>query len=394
MQNKGLHLFSYNISIRMIRIIILFYTILSYINGRIVQFQIQQLPRFFTPLNDKIYLASSYNQWKPNDKQFEFDSMTKTLIIDFQNITNVEFKITRGSWSTTETWLDGTARANRRLTLSNNPQSVDISVEQWSDTSGRVHTASNQVYILDTNFSMWNYLPRTRRIWIYLPRSYSTNLNRHYPVVYAHDGQNLFDSSTSYSGEWSIDESLDILSQELIVVGIDNGGSERLNELTPFPNTNYGGGQANNYLNFIVEKLRPYINSHFRTKPERENTAILGSSLGGLCSFYAAIRHEDVFGLIGIFSPSFWFTNDIYTYVENYHFKNSPPKLYFVGGQLESSTMISDIQRMINLLKNTTKEYRDDKNYLKMIIASDGQHQEWFWKREFPNSIKWLFPLS
>ncbi|CAF0987814.1 unnamed protein product [Rotaria sp. Silwood1] len=369
-------------------------SILSCISGVVVQFKLRQVPRFYTPLNDKIYLASSYNQWSPNDKQFEFDSATNTLIVDFKNTANVEFKLTRGSWSTAETWLDGTMRANRKIALSNSPQSIDISVEQWSDTFGRVHTASNQVYILDTNFSMWNYFPRTRRIWIYLPRSYSTDLNRRYPVVYAHDGQNLFDVSTSFSGEWGIDESLDTLSQELIVIGIDNGGSERINELTPFSNTNYGGGQADNYLNFIVEKLRPYINSHFRTKPERENTAILGSSLGGLCSFYAAVRHEDIFGLIGVFSPSFWFTNDIYTYVQNHRFKNSPPRLYFVGGQLESSTMISDIQRMVNLLKNTTKEYRDDKNQLTMIVAADGQHQEWFWKREFPNSIKWLFPLS
>ncbi|CAF2057780.1 unnamed protein product, partial [Rotaria magnacalcarata] len=226
------------------------------------------------------------------------------------------------------------------------------------------------------------------------PRSYSIESNRRYPVVYAHDGQNLFDTSTSFSGEWGIDESLDALSQQLIFVGIDNGGSARINELTPFPNSNYGGGQADKYLDFIVKNLRPYINTHFRTKPERENTAILGSSLGGLCSLYAALRHEDIFGLIGIFSPSLWFTNDIYTYAQNHRFQNSPPRLYFVGGQLESSSMISDMQRMINLLKTTTKEYNQDKNQLAMIIASDGQHQEWFWKREFPNSIKWLFPSS
>ena len=267
-------------------------------------------------------------------------------------------------------------------------------VEQWADTFDRIHTATNQVYILDSNFSMWTYLPRTRRIWIYLPRSYYTDLNRRYPIIYAHDGQNLFDISTSFSGEWGIDESLNRLQQELIVVGIDNGGLERINELTPFPNTNYGGGQANYYLDFIVEKLRPYINAHFRTKPERENTAILGSSLGGLCSFYAAMRHENIFGLIGVFSPSFWFTNDIYTYAEKHKFENLPPKLYFVGGQLESSTMIKNIQRMIDILKNTTKQYQDNKNQLKMIATSDGQHQEWFWKREFPNSIQWLFPLS
>ncbi|CAF3338648.1 unnamed protein product [Rotaria socialis] len=378
----------------MFRYIVFLSAISSCTNGVTVQFKLRQLPRFYTPLNDKIYLASSYNRWSPNDKQFEFNSLTKSLLIDFQNITNLEFKITRGSWSTAETWQDGTDRTNRKLTLSNFLQSIEISVEQWSDTSGGVHTATNQLYILDTNFSMSPYLPSTRRIWIYLPRSYSIESNRRYPVVYAHDGQNLFDTRTSFSGEWGIDESLDALSQQLIVVGIDNGGSERINELTPFPNSNYGGGQADKYLDFIVKNLRPYINTHFRTKPERENTAILGSSLGGLCSLYAALRHEDIFGLIGIFSPSLWFTNDIYTYAQNHRFQNSPPRLYFVGGQLESSSMISDMQRMVNLLKGTTKEYKEDKNQLAIIIASDGQHQEWFWKREFPNSIKWLFPSS
>ncbi|CAF1365172.1 unnamed protein product [Adineta steineri] len=369
-------------------------SILSCSESVTVQFKLRQLPRFYTPLNDKIYLATSFNQWRPNDPQFEFNSVTKSLIVDFQNLTNVEFKITRGSWATGETWADGTARANRKLSLSNNPQSIDLSVEQWADKSNGNPTATNQVYILDANFSMWNYLPRTRRIWIYLPRSYSTDLSRRYPVIYAHDAQNLFDASTSFSGEWGIDETLDNFSQELIVVGIDNGGAERINELTPFANSNYGGGQANSYLDFIVDKLRPYINTHFRTKPERENTAILGSSLGGLCSFYAAIRHESIFGLIGVFSPSFWFTNDIYNYAGKHTFQSSPPRLYFVGGQPESATMISDMQRMINLLKNTTREYRENQNNLKLIVAADGQHSEWFWRREFPNAINWLFPKN
>jgi hypothetical protein len=99
------------------RYLFIWYLVLSCIDSVIVQFKLRELPRFYTPLNDKIYLASSVNQWKPNDKQFEFNSVTNSLIIDFKNQTNVEFKITRGSWATTETWMDGTARANRKLTL-------------------------------------------------------------------------------------------------------------------------------------------------------------------------------------------------------------------------------------------------------------------------------------
>jgi len=267
-----------------------------------------------------------------------------------------------------------------------------LTIEQWEDTSGVTHTATNQVYILDSNFSMWNYLPRTRRIWIYLPRSYSTDVNRTYPVLYAHDGQNLFDRATSFSGEWQMDESLDRLSKNLIVVGIDNGGAERINELTPYPNPEYGGGQADEYLAFIVDKLRPFINLHFRTKIDRDNTAILGSSLGGLCSYYAALKYEDIFGLIGVFSPSFWFTDDIFQLTEKFRFQQSPPRIYFLGGQAESQTMVSDMQRMIKILKNTTEEYRTDPNRLILSVKADGQHSEWFWGREFPYAIEWLFP--
>jgi predicted alpha/beta superfamily hydrolase len=238
---------------------------------------------------------------------------------------------------------------------------------------------------------MWTYLPRSRRIWIYLPRNYHTDSSRSYPVVYAHDGQNLFDSSTSYSGEWGIDEILDQLSKNLIVVGIDNGGAERFNELSPFANANYGGGQADAYLDFVVKKLRPYINSRFRTKPDRANTAILGSSLGGLCSFYASLRHPDIFGQIGVFSPAFWFTNDIYAYANRSQLGSNIPRLYFVAGQLESSTMVSDMQMMIDLMKRKVTSY-EHTDQLQSLVAADGQHQEWFWRREFPQVINWLFP--
>ena len=91
--------------------------VISYVNSVTIHFKLRQLPRFYTPLNDKIYLASSFNQWRSNDKQFEFNHITNSLIVDFKNTKYIEFKITRGSWSTTETWNDGTMRENRKLTL-------------------------------------------------------------------------------------------------------------------------------------------------------------------------------------------------------------------------------------------------------------------------------------
>ncbi len=152
MQNKGLALLSYEISVGMFRSIVLFCAsenewqtlstisrrihsslVLSGANAGIVQFKLRQLPRFYTPMNEKIYFTSSFNQWKPNDKQLEFDRATNSLIVDFKNTTSVEFKITRGSWTTTETWADGTARANRKLILvmSVKMQWTSLGAFQW-----------------------------------------------------------------------------------------------------------------------------------------------------------------------------------------------------------------------------------------------------------------------
>ena len=109
-----------------------------------------------------------------------------------------------------------------------------------------------------------------------------------------HDAQNLFDTKTSFAGEWNVDEKLDSLSAQVIVVGIENGGEKRLEELTPYKNYNYGGGNADNYLEFIVNTLKPEIDKKYRTKPNAKNTTIMGSSLGGLTSFYAVIKYPEI----------------------------------------------------------------------------------------------------
>src|SRR4028118_1160322 len=103
-------------------------------------------------------------------------------------------------------------------------------------------TASKNVHILDTSFPI-SILDRTRRIWLYLPRSYATSKKK-YRVLYMHDGQNLFDDSTSFSGEWEVDETMDKMSDPCIVVGIDNGGVKRMNEYNPHPIEEFGKGEG------------------------------------------------------------------------------------------------------------------------------------------------------
>ena len=122
-------------------------------------------------------------------------------------------------------------------------------------------------------------LGRERTIRLYLPPGYDASTKR-YPVLYMHDGQNLFDDATSYVGEWGVDEALDALAAdglELIVVGIDHGGEKRFNELSPVSHPRFGAGENRQYTDFVVNVLKPHIDATYRTRPEREHTGIMGS---------------------------------------------------------------------------------------------------------------------
>ncbi len=158
-------------------------------------------------------------------------------------------------------------------------------------------------------------LERTRTLRIYLPPSYVTS-DRRYPVIYMHDGQNLFDAASSFAGEWGVDETLDALARthrfEAIVVGIDNGGDKRMNELNAWPHREFGAAEGAQYLAFVVDVVKPHIDQHYRTEPDRGSTAIIGSSMGGLASHYAIQARPDVFGMAGVLSPSYWVARPIF----------------------------------------------------------------------------------
>jgi len=227
-------------------------------------------------------------------------------------------------------------------------------------------------------------LKTTKKIWIYLPEDYSATAKK-YSVIYMHDAQNLFDSKTAYSGEWNVDEKLDSLKAPVIVVGIEHGNDKRIDELTPFKNEKYGGGNADNYLDFIVKTLKPYIDKNYRTKPKAKNTIIMGSSLGGLVSYYAILKYPETFGKAGVFSPSFWFSNDIYTLPEKA--PKIKTKIYFLCGDKESDDMVKDMTKMERLL-DTKRCYC--LHLTKSKIVKGGEHNEKLWRDGFVKAVLWL----
>jgi alpha-glucosidase len=249
-------------------------------------------------------------------------------------------------------------------------------------TVAQESTASENV----TTFELFSpELNVTKKIWVYLPKNYAST-NKKYPIIYMHDAQNLFDKKTSYAGEWEVDETLNEMKAQVIVIGIEHGNDKRMDELTPFKNEKYGGGNGDNYLKFIAETLKPKVDRLYRTKTNAKNTAIFGSSLGGLISFYSVLKYPKVFGKAGVFSPSFWFSAEIYTLMENS--EKTKARILFLCGNKESDDMVSDLKKMETLLD---KNRCYCLNLNKTVIIKDGEHNEKLWQENFEQAVKWLF---
>ncbi|MEZ4920816.1 MAG: alpha/beta hydrolase-fold protein [Saprospiraceae bacterium] len=344
-----------------------------------------------TPMGDPIYVVGNFNNWDPADPNMVLTAAgngSYTLVI-YPDPGLVEFKFTRGNWDKVEGNANGGYLPNRTFNYDGQAVSIDIHILSWEDLSPVGGTAADNVFILDPNFYMPE-LQRNRRIWIYLPPDYQSS-NKFYPVMYMHDGQNLFDASTSAFGEWEVDESLNELFAQgdygCIVVGIDNGESHRLDEYSPWINPDYGGGEGEAYINFVLNTLKPHIDSSFRTLPGRNTTAIMGSSMGGLISMYALAEHQDKISKAGIFSPAFWFAGSAPADHVTSSGKQADVRVFFLAGGDEPASVTTNLNTvadaMLSVGFGTDEQFRQ--------LPADGEHSEWFWRREFPAAYQWLF---
>ncbi len=258
-------------------------------------------------------------------------------------------------------------------------------------------------------------LNNDRHLLVYLPPSYDQT-DRRYPVLYMQDGQNLFDHATSYAGEWGVDETMEQLSREeqleAIVVGIPNQGKERVDEYSPYHDAYLGGGRGNAYLDFIAHTVKPLIDGSFRTLPGRQQTGLMGSSMGGLISLYGFFRHPDLFGFAGVMSPSLWFARGaIFGTVETaaYH----PGKLYLDAGTRELGTHTSHASHSSNGHQDgrhrhgafRSRRYYASVRRLKRILVRKGyrpvhdllhieekwaNHSEAAWGRRLPLALRFF----
>lgn len=246
------------------------------------------------------------------------------------------------------------------------------------------------------------FLNNERNIDIYLPPSYKKNKTKNYPVLYMHDGNNLFYPEIAFGGvPWQADITADkliskSLIQEIIIVGVHNTIGRNF-EYTwtemNFPGGKKEGGGGEKYARFLIEELKPFIDKNYRTSKSRNDTGVMGSSLGGLISFYLGIKHPDVFGKIGVISPSFW-----WGYGEALRdVKNIQPYLKIwmdmgirEGGNFSrrKNTHINNLQKMKAELIN--KGYIEGYN-LGYYEDKNGFHNEYSWSKRLHMPFLFFF---
>lgn len=241
------------------------------------------------------------------------------------------------------------------------------------------------------------HLDQARDVLIWLPPSYSLGLRR-YPVIYMHDGNNLFDPATSYIGvEWQVDEHLQRLIadkrvEELIVVGIYNT-SAREDEYTWTPMLQEDGvtrgGLGPAYARFVTEELKPMVDALYRTRPEPEHTGVAGSSLGGLISLYFGRYYSHVFGKIGILSPSLWWNGG-----EAIDVAAEMPAglcLWIDMGTCEGEQPEAGVARVQALVQRLlARGYVEGWN-LAFVLDSGARHDEFAWSGRIETMLRWFF---
>ena len=243
------------------------------------------------------------------------------------------------------------------------------------------------------------WLPSRRDVIVYLPEAYFAEPERHFPVFYLHDGQNLFDGRTSYIADhtWRVSETADAMTaagkmEPTIMVGIANTGVRRMLEYTPTRDPRLGGGGGDRYGRLLVEELKPLIDSTFRTRTGLEHTGLGGASLGGLISLAIGLAYPHVFGRLAIMSPSVWWNQrSLLNIVSEFRASESRPrpKIWLDMGTGEGLKHLRDTDLLHRRLK--LRGWRDGKD-LRYLRVEGAFHTEDAWANRFDETLAFLFP--
>jgi predicted alpha/beta superfamily hydrolase len=364
-----------------------------------------------TPAQDKVFLVGSHEElgaWA--EKGLQLSREAKNLWkgrITAPLGSIVECKVSRGSWKTVEKGWQGEEVTNRRHVVEKG-QLLEITVARWADSPGAspgpqpapTHTGN----ICHHSAFPSKILNNQRDIWVYLPPAAAAKRNARFPVLYLHDGQNLFNARSSFGGtEWSVDETAEshIKSGKIapvIIVAIANI-ADRMEEYTPVRSESQkAGGRGEAYLSFVVQELKPFIDKTYPTFTGPAHTTIGGSSLGGLISLYAAARFPEVFGGCVAMSPSIWWADRwILGYCRDQAEQLQGKKYWLDIGTREGGNS-EEFMRHLNNLRDVRnvllKQAQVDPTAIGYAEVKDGTHSEGAWAARFGLVLRHLYPVT
>jgi predicted alpha/beta superfamily hydrolase len=231
---------------------------------------------------------------------------------------------------------------------------------------------------------------RRRRIWAFLPSDYFTDHQKRYPVIYFNDGQNIFEGwKAPFGKSWGVHSTMQNLRgvhlKESIIIGIEHGKKYRKGEYMPFDFSGNFSFEGNAYADFVANELKYFVDKNLRTFTDRQHTAIVGSSLGGLNAFYTGFKHQDVFSTVGALSPSLWAAPSIFPLIRNVG-KHYSTKFYLSAGAKEGKNTLENVKSLYHTLKISGFEDRE----LRLSIVNGGYHNEHLWENEFSNFYQWM----
>jgi len=343
-----------------------------------------------TALYDTLYITGNIRQlgnWNPAEVPLKKTTLGYyELSIPFAKGTLVEYKITRGSWSKEAVSIKGVVPPNSKLTIEKDAI-VDIHIENWKDFIHKIEGGITGEVQYHRKFKATK-LENTRDVAVLLPKSYKSALQKRYPVLYMHDGQNCFDPTTSFIGvDWQIDETVDTLSakaiiEEIIVVAVYNT-PDRMQEYSDTPS-------GHNYMDFLINDLKPFIDKNYRTLPDKNNTAIMGSSMGGLISFLCIAYHSDVFGKAACLSTTLSSRSDkLFELAQQFTPEPGSARIYFdAGDEAKRESYKSAFDSLETIL--LSKGFQKDINLQFRIFEGD-DHSERSWAKRVHIPLTFLF---
>lgn len=315
----------------------------------------------------------------------------------------IEYKFTQGDWISVEKDESGDDVPNRKVSA-NKSKRVEAKVVKWGGKRGAKAPAKKDTLTGDIRFHK-NFeskiLKNRREVAVYLPPQYEKEPERRFPVLYMHDGQNCFNEATSFAGEWQADETAQRLIEAgeippIIIVAVANAGEDRMAEYTPTADERYPeGGHGGKYAKFLMTEVKPFIDKTYRTLPDKPNTGVCGSSLGGLISLYIAAEYPDEVGLCGSVSPSLWWDDrQMIRSIQADSKWTKSCKIWLDMGTAEAVEKKGDgpvagSRALSMVLIGAGRKPERDFKYMEV---RGGEHNEPAWAKRFDKILKFLFP--